>query len=290
MIDRKGAPFIHTEINVSYINVARLVALIPVIVSSVYYNGIYGAVLILFCMLTFTCSDWICDIIRGSKYIRDLSSPFMGAVFALTLPSDASILVALTGVLFSSIVVKQLYGGRGSYFLAPPAIGRLFVRVIFPNIEPEVVDFDGYHISELIVGRYPSLLGTSCGLLIIVGLIYMCHKKVYKSYIPLTYIFTLLFLMVIKDMVTGTSNSIVFMFTSGVLFTAVYLLCDETCFVSFGAGAMLEALICAVLTFVLSSKLIGVDIMIIPLLITCGFTKLINYTRFVLNTKVEDTN
>jgi len=283
MMQHKGAPFIHTETNVAFTSVARLVSVIPVIVGAVYFNGLYAAILIILCMFLFSLSDWICDRIRGSQYIRDLTSPYMGCIYALMLPSNVSIPVALSGVLFASVVVKQLYGGRGSYFLVPAAMGRLFIRVVFPYIEPEMIDFQGYHIGELFVGRYPSFIGTSCGLMILVGLIYMCVKKVYRIYIPLTYVVTLFSLLVIKDIVVGSRNSVIILLTSGVLFVAVYLLCDETAFVSFGSGAMLEALICALLTFVLSSKLSGIDLMIIPVLITGGFTKIINYARFVLS-------
>ncbi len=287
MIERRGAPFIHVDTSAAYQTVARMVALIPVIVAAVYFNGWYSALLIVFCMGLFTLSDWICDKIRGSKYIRDLTSPYMGALLALMLPSNTSLVVAIAGVLFASVVVKQFYGGRGSYFLLPAAMGRLFIRVIFPTLEPEVMDLSGYHISELIVGRYPSLIGTSCGLMILVGLIYMCVKKVYKLYIPATYILTLTFLMVIKDIVMGTHQSAIFMLTSGVLFAAVYLMCDETIFISFGAGAMLEALICAILTAGLSTRVTGIDIVIIPVLITGVFTKIINYARYVLSSRVE---
>ncbi|MCQ2516439.1 MAG: RnfABCDGE type electron transport complex subunit D [Saccharofermentans sp.] len=288
MIERRGAPFIHIDTSAAYQSIARLVALLPIIVGSVYFNGLYAAFLILLCMVTFTASDWICDSIRGSKYVRDLTSPYMGAVFALLLPVDASWIMAVTGVLFGSVVVKQLYGGRGSYFLVPAAMGRLFVRVVFPSIEPDPVDLSGYHLAELFVGRYPSLIGTSCALLIMLGLIYMCVKRVYKIYIPATYVISLSFLLIIKDIVMGSHETVFFMLTSGVLFTAVYLMCDETTFISFGAGAMLEALICAFLTFILSSKVTGVDIIIIPVLITGVFTKIINYARYVLSSRVED--
>ena len=135
-----------------------------------------------------------------------LNPLFNGAVIALLLPPDTPLYVAATSVLFASVIVRQLSGGRGSSFLNAAAAGRIFIRILFPLNEaalaipgenrlsltslltgprtPVPADLSQYYFAELFMGRFPSFIGTSCAVMLLAGLIYLLAKKVLKPYLP----------------------------------------------------------------------------------------------------------
>jgi len=207
------APFIHTDNNTSHLAVCRLVSLIPPAAGAVYFYGLRAFILIIFCALLFTVSDSVCNKIRGTGFVRDLASPFYGALLALLLPPGTPLYIAAVGVLFGSLCARQISGGKGTSFLNPALTGRLFIRLLFPSNELNMIDpgnslsswdglftgtsdtlgadLTGYSLSELFVGRFPSFLGTGSLLLILTGLVYMMARRGIRPYIPVSYIVTL---------------------------------------------------------------------------------------------------
>ncbi|MBP5180001.1 MAG: RnfABCDGE type electron transport complex subunit D [Clostridiales bacterium] len=310
MIVRQGAPYIKTERNLTYISTVRLLALFPVIVASVVFYGLRALILVAFCAAMFFILDEICTAVRHMHQPRDLSSFFNGALIALLLPPDTPLYIAFTGVLFGSVIIRQLSGGRGSEFILPAAGGRIFIRILFPVNETafampaedrfylrslifgsegfEGVDLTRFHISELIVGKYPSFIGVSCAMLIVAGLIYMIWKKTFRFYVPLAYIVALVILLIIKDSVNGTSDAFVFILTSGVLFQVAFLISDEGSFLAFGPMAMLEAVMCAALTFLMSFKTNGIDVILVPYILTAVLTGVIRYAGTIMKAYTED--
>ena len=304
MIDRVQGPFIHTEKTDAYISAVHLLSLIPVMAAAVVYYGLRGALLILFCAAAFTASDTICARIRKVSRGSVLNPLFCGAVLALMLPPDTPLYVALTGVLFASVIVRQIPGGRGASIVNPPAAGRLFVRIVFPANEAALalpggsrmsllslltgskglddIDLSQYSVSELVTGRYPSFIGTSCVVMIVIGIIYLVVKKGVRFYGPASYILMLTVLLLVKDLHNDTSETWMFIITSGVMFTAAYLMFDDETTRSFGMISIVSAFICAFITFMLSFKTTGIDLIVVPAVITSAMTGILDYSRRVI--------
>lgn len=310
MTERVKAPFIHTERNDAYSAAAHLVSIVPAVAVGVVFYGLRAIVLILFCALLFALSDDVCSRIRHSSRGSILNPLFNGAVIALLLPPDTPIYVAASGVLFASIVVRQLSGGRGSSFINAACAGRLFIRIVFPLNEaalalpgehrvylkslimgshsPEPVDLSQYYFPELLMGRFPSFIGTSCSVILLAGMIYLIAKRVLKPYLPACYLGMLTLLLLIKDIYLGTSQTGMFLLTSGILFTASYLLFDDDTVKSFGPVSVVQAFLCAALTFLASFKMTGVDLLILPVLITGVLTDVLDFTDKVIKVTAED--
>lgn len=304
------APFIHTQMNDSYMMMVRLISLIPVMVMAVIFYGIRAALLILFCAFVFAVSDDICTRLRENRHDSYLSSLFYGCAFALLLPPGTPLYVALTGALFGSVVIRQLAGGRGSALVHPSCAARLFVRIVFPLNEYafstpgkerlEVrslllgsenfgeIDLSEYYPAELLTGRYPSFIGTSCAVIILAGLVYLIAKRVYKFYIPVSYIGMLTVLVIIGNSYRGENNTLMFLGTTGVIFTAAYLLCDDETIKQFGPVAVIQAFVCAAVTFLLSFKTSGIDLIVIPVIFTGLLTGILDYGEKVLRSMGED--
>ncbi|MBR5387306.1 MAG: RnfABCDGE type electron transport complex subunit D [Clostridiales bacterium] len=304
------APFIHTPMNDSYMQMVRLISLIPVMSIAVIFYGLRAALLILFCAGVFAISDDICTRLRENRHDSYLSSLFYGCAFALLLPPDTPLYIALLGSLFGSVVIRQLAGGRGSALIHPSCAARLFVRIVFPAneaalaipgkdrfaLESLIFGSDGmsyvnlheYYPAEILMGRYPSFLGTACALMMVVGLVYLIAKRVYKFYIPVAYISMLSVLLLIGNVYLEGSSIQMFIGTTGVMFTAAYLLCDDETIKQFGPIAIVQAFICAALTFLLSFKTSGVDLIVVPVIFTGLLTGIFEYADKVLRTTWEE--
>ena len=307
---KHSAPFIHTEMNDSYISIVHLISLIPVMAVAVVYYGVRAAILILFCAGVFAASDDICTRVRDHRHDSYLSSLFYGSAFALLLPPDTPLYIALAGVLFGSIVIRQLSGGRGSALINPAAAARLFIRIVFPDNECALsfpgqsrtyirslligsrgiagFDINDYYLSELITGRYPSFLGTACAFMMLAGLIYLIAKKAYKFYIPLSYIAMTVMLSLIADAYLDTSNTNMFLLTSGVLFTSAYLLSDDETVRQYGVVSIVQAFFCAVLTVLVSMKTSGIDVIVVPVVVTGVMTGVFDYAERVIRSTWEE--
>ncbi|MBR1797261.1 MAG: RnfABCDGE type electron transport complex subunit D [Clostridiales bacterium] len=310
MNSRRQAPFIHTEKNTVYISAAHLLALIPVMAVAIVYYGLRALILIGFCAVLFELADELCSYVRGVHKARDLNSIVYGIVLALLLPPDTPLYIAAIGVLFASVVCRQISGGRGSAFLNPAAAGRLLIRILFASNEGalampgegrtylrslvhgssgfEGVSLSEFYRAELLTGRFPSFLGTSCAVMILAGLVYLLAKRICRFYLPLSYIGMLTVLLFIKDVYTGTSQTGVFLITSGVLFTGVYLLTDEETIIPFGSVSIFQGFMCSALTFLMSFKTTGIDLLVIPVLLTGVMTGVLNYIVITFRVSEEE--
>ena len=299
------APFIRNENNIVYNDLTRLVSLMPAIVAAVWFYGLRFLILLLFCPAVSLITDYAANIIAGRKLPVDLSSISDGIIFALLLPPDSTLFVAFTGIFAGEIIFRHLSGGRGSSFIAPALGSRLLIRIIFPLNEnalavpgenrlylssllhgsggSEGVDISGYHMSELVAGRFSSLSGVSCAALLAAGMVYLICKRVYKLYIPALYLLALMLFRMLWEVVAGGGGeTLLFLITSGVLFIPSYLLSDDSHMRGFGPLAAAESLICAFFTFILSYRASGIDIIIIPVILTQMLDPVLSYSGHVL--------
>ena len=115
------SPFIHTEKTAPYIYLTHIAALMPCIAAGFVFYGISAITLIVGCAVAFMLLDNAFGrMVRRdgiSRNYTDFSSIEAGVIYALLLPPGTSLVVALTGVLFGSFVVKQFFGGAGNNIL-----------------------------------------------------------------------------------------------------------------------------------------------------------------------------
>ena len=285
---RNLAPFIHTEMTAPYIFLTHLAALLPCVIAGIVYYGISAITLITGCATAFMLLDNAFGrMVRRDGIDRnytDFSSIEAGFIYALMLPPGTSLAVALTGVLFGSFVVKQFFGGSGNNILNPACTARLFVEMVFPSqmagfktpitswfevasligrtegtIDRDNVDT--LYIIELLTGNYAGYIGMTCAFLIVVAGIYQAFKGTVRIYAPIAY---LVVLMMIYPVTGEPGTLIVYMLSSGVLFTAVFLLGDFTTMPSRIWGGVIAGAICAVLTIILRGRVSDMCALLAP--------------------------
>lgn len=276
------APFIHTEKNAPYIYLTLIAAMVPCAIYGAFYYGLRAIILILFCMLSFTLSDLLFTRIAGrgvkGEYF-DLSSAASGIMLALLLPPDTSLVTALTGVLFGSIVTKQIFGGPGSNLVNPAAAGRLFVSLVMPSAATgyaegggegwfilrtlifgakggEFHDYTNCSLPELLTGNFPGTIGGACATCILLGGFFLVMRGSIRMYAPIAYLVTLTVFYPLSNVLEkgrgfGYEGYIAFMLASGVVFVAVYMLGDLTTMPSRFSAGFFAGMVCALLTLVL---------------------------------------
>ncbi len=268
------APFIHTEKNVPYIYLTIIVALVPCIAYAVFYYGIKAIVLILFSAVCFTLSDYTFSLIShrlNKNDYFDLSSITSGLIFSLMLPPDTPLIVALSGVLFGSVVIKQFFGGAGCAIVNPAAGASLFVRMMFPSDmlgyssgsggffdmgslfalhsgTSAVPDYSTISFAELVSGNYPGNLGQACAAVALMGAAFIVIRGNLRLYAPCSYLLTLTVLYLIFGQ---AKEYPVFILSSGVVFVAFFLLGDLTTMPSRFLAGVFSGVVCAALTIVL---------------------------------------
>jgi len=294
------APFIHTEKTAPYIYLTHIAALMPCVAAGFVFYGISAITLIVGCAVAFMLLDNAFGrMVRRdgiSRNYTDFSSIEAGVIYALLLPPGTSLIVALTGVLFGSFVVKQFFGGAGNNILNPACVARLCVEMLFPSQmssfkEPLSSWFDvmtligrtdgviksddpqSLHIIEILTGNYAGYIGTGCAVLILAAWIYMLVKGTVRVYAPASYIVMLALLYpFMREGLGLNSEGIkslgVFILSSGALFAAVYMLGDFTTMPSRILGGVFAGVICAVMTAVLYGRVSDMCAILAPVMAT----------------------
>ncbi|MGI6771078.1 MAG: RnfABCDGE type electron transport complex subunit D [Acholeplasmataceae bacterium] len=158
---RSQSPFITKKWNSRRIMLDVLIALIPVVVFTIYRWGfasfcrMFTSVLV--AMLTefliFPLSQkpdrkaegkWQRLVSRYKDFnsLNLLTSALTGLIFVLTLPAGISFYVIVMGAIFGIAIGKMVFGGTGHNVFNPAAVGRVFVSLAF---------------GSFFVGAYPSL-------------------------------------------------------------------------------------------------------------------------------------
>ncbi|HOO61934.1 MAG TPA: RnfABCDGE type electron transport complex subunit D [Bacillota bacterium] len=213
MIQKQLAPHIHASQNASERYLNMCVALMPCIVSAIFYYGIRAIILLAVGALSFFTSDYL-----FAKYLRketmeqyDQSSFVSGILLVLMVPASTSIWALLVGILFASFFGKQCFGGVGCNVFNPALLGRAFLELFFPNqmtpveypgifslrtdtlltgaTSNVVTDQSASTIMETLSGRYSGMMGVASIVLIGLSIVYLLVRKLYKPEAPLAYLF-----------------------------------------------------------------------------------------------------
>ena len=111
-----------------------LLALLPMIALQSWFYGPGVLLQVALGGLSFWLAEWASLKARGVEpraFLRDLSAPLAGVLFALCLPPWAPFYVHIVGALFAIVVAKHLYGGLGYNTFNPAMVGYAVVLISF---------------------------------------------------------------------------------------------------------------------------------------------------------------
>ena len=166
------APYIRKKVSVKRMMLDVIVALMPVTLFAMIYNGWNGIYVILISLLTMISCELICNMIikwprdmkikelftkegfnkvKATYTINNLTAPTISAlIYALILPAGLDGYVVFIGALFGMLIGKMVFGGLGKNIFNPAAAGRIFVGICFGTSLG-----NAYPISDAYAGATP---------------------------------------------------------------------------------------------------------------------------------------
>jgi Na+-translocating ferredoxin:NAD+ oxidoreductase RnfD subunit len=283
-----------------------MVALLPCCAAAIYYYGIRALILLLWGATLFAFSDhFFTKYFRNENSGFDVSSIVSGTILVLLLPPTVSIWTLSAGVLFSSIIVKQVFGGPGANIFNPALAGRAFLAIAFsaqtstytapltgrltgeslfigPVDAIDTISTVGESIShsllEVLSGAFPGAMGITGAIFALMGGLYLVTRGLLKLHAPIAYVLTIIagyWLFFLGRASLPDLASLLIM--SGISFCAVFSLGDysttptsRTGRVIFGIGAGVLAL----LFFAFGNSLFAI---VFPVLVMNGVTPILDF-------------
>ena len=186
-----------------------LIALLPCVISSIIFFGIYQIVIILTCVIFSVLTEFLIKKFRKQKLsIDDGSAALTGLLLALILPPNYPLVNSALGSIFAIAIGKEVFGGLGFNIFNPALIGRAFLQASFPvetttwvksNLAVDTITsatplahfkFDKVveEIPNLFLGNISGSLGETSALAILLGGLFLIFTRVANWQIPLSMI------------------------------------------------------------------------------------------------------
>lgn len=227
-----------------------IVALLPAVVTSLYYFGLSAASVIVVAVAAAVVTEWAVTrfILRRPSSVGDLSAVVTGLLIALNVSSSLPLWTVAMGSFFAIAVAKMAFGGLGCNIFNPALVGRVFLLVSFPALMtvwplpgssfhgvadgatgPTVLSFindlsaDGqpFSVTGALLGEMGGSMGEVGAIAIMLGFVYLIAVRVITWHIPVAIIAsTALFALVAGAPVVANVLS------GGLLLGAVFMATD----------------------------------------------------------------
>jgi electron transport complex protein RnfD len=298
---KASAPHIHRKQNAPQIYIDVVIALLPCCVAAIYAYGLRAAVLLLWGSILHAVSDYVFSrFVRREQVYPDMSGLISGLILVLFLPPTVSIWAVASGVLFSSVVVKQFFGGVGSNLFNPALAGRAFLAVAFAKTTSTLSSpFVGFWSLKTLItgpqeavsaaignpdwlkilsGLFPGAMGLTGAVFAAVGGLYLVFRGILKLQAPLSYIITIVagYWLFFLD---GASvvGMLRLLFTSGVLFCAAFALGDFSTIPTSGSGRIAFGIGTGIWTLLMFAAGQSTLAVVFPVLIMNGMTPILEF-------------
>lgn len=213
------APHIHADQPAAERYIYVLLALLPAFLGAVFYYGIRVLILSAVSMFCFFMSDYFISskLYPEMPFHVDYSSLVSGFLLALMVPASTPVWAMIIAVLFGSVLVKQAFGGAGANIFNPALASRAFLEFAFPTqMIAQEVPFKGlWNLStlwtgkpsasstiayatstkwlDIFSGRLPGMAGVTSIVLLLLGLLILLERKLFRFEAPLGYFLAIVF-------------------------------------------------------------------------------------------------
>lgn len=257
-----------------------LIALLPALIGACFFFGIRALVNCLVSCAGCVFFEWLYEkLMKKPCSVRDLSALVTGTLIAMVCPVGMPYWALLIGDFFAIVLVKQLFGGIGKNFMNPALAARAFMfswpalmttwaavgsrTPVFQSTR-EALDavssatpLAALHnavlpensILQAFLGNVGGSMGETSALLLIIGGIYLCARKVIRPRIPLCFIGTVAVLTFAfprgNDNLLWMANQL---FSGGLMLGAIFMATDYATSPMTRAGQIIYAVGCGALT------------------------------------------
>lgn len=247
-LDISKSPHLRGNNSTTKIMAIMLIALLPVVVFSIYLFEFNAFFIILASVISCVLTELVYNMFSKEFSVKDLSSVVTGIIFALTLPPTVPFYVPIIGGVFAIFFCKLIFGGVGKNIVNPAATARVFVTVAFPlaltgnvfidmfnvstptvlpsiNAGSFVSNVEGASMLDLLFGTHAGSLGETCAILILIIGIILCFIKFIDWVIPVSIIASSAFFALVCG---GVDVVLPHLLSGGLLFGAFFMATDYT--------------------------------------------------------------
>jgi electron transport complex protein RnfD len=293
LLEIGSSPHITDGASVDNIMFNVVLALLPVTVFAVYAFGSGAALVlataIVSCVLT---EHLLCKWTGQASTVGDWSVVITGLLFGLTLPPDLPLWMVVVGSVFGTGVGKFLFGGLGMNAFNVALVGRAFLQAAFPQAmthwQTPFADDRFTHIpssvlsipfaepvydvataatplarmkfeqvfasdANLMYGLTTGSVGETCGVLILLGGVYLVARNMMNWRIPASIFLTVALMTWIFHQVDPQTypGPLFMLFSGGLMLGAVFMATDMVASPITNPGCWLYGLLIGVLVVVI---------------------------------------
>ena len=211
-----ASPHVRSEETTQSLMANVIVALCPCVVASAIIFGVRALLVTAVSVIASVAFEWLyCKLLKKPNPVGDL--------------------VAI-------VIVKQLFGGIGMNFANPALVGRIVLFIsfassmnnwVFPDAAVDqlssatplaVADKSKLSLLDLFMGIHGGVLGETCALAIVLGLVYLVATKTISIAIPASYVGSMFvfYLIATRDLHAALAAVL----SGGLLFGAVFMATD----------------------------------------------------------------
>jgi len=207
------APFLHDESRISEQSYNIMLAALPAVLFGLVHYGIPALGVVSLSISSAIIWEFLMNYVtKRPKSIGDGNAALIGLLFAMLLPATSPWWLVLTGTFVSVIIGKQIFGGIGGNPFNPALIGIAILMVSWKNFfdfDDALLNYDlgfimvyplaalkhfgvsavdSFTISDLLLGRQIGAIGTTFGIGIIAGGIYLIIRGFIRWEISLSFL------------------------------------------------------------------------------------------------------
>jgi Na+-translocating ferredoxin:NAD+ oxidoreductase subunit D len=208
------APFWHDGDSIFKMNLNILIALLPAVFFGIIQFGAPAVGVLALSLSSAMFWEFIMSIISKDKIrIGDLDSAVIGLLFGMMLPATSPWWLVITGTFVAVVIGKIIFGGLGANPFNPALIGMAFLMLswnTFFDFDAVYVNYDFdftalaplaalkfmgvqeisgmFSANELLMGRQIGAIGSTFGLGLIIGGIYLILRGYTRWEITVSFI------------------------------------------------------------------------------------------------------
>lgn len=306
------SPHVHTRDSVQRNMYGVCIALIPALLTSLYFFGIGAAVVLATSVASCVLFEWaIAKFIlkKEEVTVTDGSAVLTGLLLGFNLPSNLPIWIIIIGALVAIGVGKMTFGGLGCNPFNPALVGRAFLLVSFPvqmTTWPVPGQLGSYLDAEtaatplavmknaikagdasileqlpdsidLLVGQTGGCLGEVSALALLIGLAYMLARRIVTWHIPVSILATVFVLSGLLHLSNPIyASPVTVLLTGGMMLGACFMATDYVTSPMTAKGQIIYGVAIGFLTVVIRTFGAYPEGMSFAILIMNAFTPLIN--------------
>lgn len=306
------SPHVHTRDSVQRNMYGVCIALIPALLTSLYFFGIGAAVVLATSVASCVLFEWaIAKFIlkKEEVTVTDGSAVLTGLLLGFNLPSNLPVWIIIIGALVAIGVGKMTFGGLGCNPFNPALVGRVFLLVSFPvqmTSWPVPGQLGSYLDAEtaatplavmknaikagdasileqlpdsidLLVGQTGGCLGEISALALLIGLAYMLARRIITWHIPVSILATVFVLSGLLHLSNPIyASPVTVLLTGGLMLGACFMATDYVTSPMTPKGQIIYGVAIGFLTVVIRTFGAYPEGMSFAILIMNAFTPLIN--------------